>query len=525
MGTAPTKHLGVALAAGLGAGLQNYVPVNQGLANTRQTEAETNTININNQIAQMKANAAQAYLNPTEPAAAGAPPKKATDAATNIADQYRQKYYVTPYTNDEQANIQKAIKSSMVLGDAPVKAAMAARDQRIATQTSQNTNAAQAEADQLYSQATDPSASDAAKQAALVQYNAVHQWTGDKYEDKAGILQNSRTGQPPIGVARQVLTPEQAFQQWRALAGPTDYGANAKIPFATYAKQQGINLPPNWTPPTNTPIPATSTPAASAPNPAASPPKTQSPLVSAFPDAPQRPAYLANPGAVLTDYQKKVSDDYQKQETALRADANNLPQTQQELVKAQRVLNLLPNAKTGPGTDTMSAMQTALGNMTGSQFVSWLNSNPSAHALLQKQLGTNALDTTLKNLREDGASVRLGQQESGLIINKLSASADMPKDAIASLLGWQIQQAKYDMARQKVIPAYLQAGKDAREFDNYYSTKNPLQNALTTAAPAGTTVNVPKVMPPPDKLQAYAAAHFGGDTAKAQEYLKSQGYK
>jgi hypothetical protein len=503
MGTAPTKHLGVALAAGLGSAAGSYVPVNEGLANTRQTEAQTNTINIQNQIAQMKANAAQAYLNPTAPATS-TPPKKAADAATNIADQYRQKYFVQPYTPDEQGNIQKALKASMVLGDAPVKTAMAARDQRVANQTAQNTNDAQAEADQLYTQATDPAASDAAKQAALVQYNAVHQWTGDKYEDQAGVMRNSRTGQPPIGVARQVLTPEQAFQQWHAMAGPTDTGAPAKIPFATYAKQQGINLPPNWAPPTNTPPPAA--PVAAAPQrqaPAQSPPATSAPPATIAPgaaqtqqpfsDAPQKPSWLDNPNAVLTDYQKKVSDNYQAKEAALRDDANSVPQTQAELVKAQRVLNLLKNTKTGPGVDTMSTVQTALGNMTGSQFVSWMNSNPAAYALLQKQLGQSALDERVREMSGAGAQVKLGAQTDNLILNKLSASAEMPKAAITGLIQQHIQQTNYDLAREQAIPQYLKAGKDAREFDNYYSTKNDLRNSLSTAAPSGTTVPRPGV--------------------------------
>ena len=224
----------------------------------------------------------------------------------------------------------------------------------------------------------------------------------------------------------------------------------------------------------------------------------------------------------MTDEEKPVASAYAAKEVALRNEANALPNTQRELIKAQRVLNILPNAKTGPGTDTMSAVQTALGNMTGSQFSSWLDSNPSAHALLQKTLGKNALDTTLQDLRNDGAQVRLGQQESKLIIGTLSASTEMPKDAIKSLLQWQIQDGKYEAARQSSIPSYLSQGRDATLFDNYYATKNPMANSLSTGAPAGTTL---KIMPPPDKLQAYATTHFGGDTVKAQQYLKSQGYK
>jgi hypothetical protein len=42
-------------------------------------------------------------------------------------------------------------------------------------------------------------------------------------------------------------------------------------------------------------------------------------------------------------------------------------------------------------------------------------------------------------------------------------------------------------------------------------------------APAGGGAQ--KAMPTGAKLQAYADEHFGKDTAKAEAYLRSQGYK
>ena len=39
------------------------------------------------------------------------------------------------------------------------------------------------------------------------------------------------------------------------------------------------------------------------------------------------------------------------------------------------------------------------------------------------------------------------------------------------------------------------------------------------------TESIEKVMPPPDKLTAYASTHFGGDIEKAKQFLVSQGYK
>jgi hypothetical protein len=242
MGTAPTRHFGVALAAGLGAGAQQYVPTQEGLASASLTQQQAQGAGIANQIAAMRAKAASDYLNPqpsstsapsytptqpqpsSAPAAPGQPPTSAQTAATNLDQQYRQKYFVQPgYTPDEQAQMQRAIKASMVLGPTPVDAVKQAHDNRVQTQMTTNQNSAQAEADQLYSQATDSTATPAAQAAALTKYNALHQWTGDKYENNAGARINSRTGAPAIGVAAQSLTPAQqqdAYQ--KALAQAND---------------------------------------------------------------------------------------------------------------------------------------------------------------------------------------------------------------------------------------------------------------------------------------------------------------
>lgn len=473
MGTAPTRSLGVALASGLGAGAQSYMGTQQQQANIGRTQAEAQGINIANQIAQMKAKAAQDYLNPGASAPQQTAP--ASTAAPSDPYGYRQQYFVNPgYLPNEQDAMQRAIKSSMVLGNAPVEAVKQQHDQRVLNQTAANQNSAQAEADRLYAVATNP-ADPAAQQEALARYNAVHQWTGDKYEDSAGARINSRTGAPAIGVAAQGLTPEQAVTAQQRWAAPVDTGAPARPSLAQFAHGQGATAPTVTAPPAAAPV---------APGAAAA---AQSKVDVS--DAPNRPSFLTNPNAVLTDSQKSTSAKYAEADQSLRDEANRLPQTQQELVKTQRVLNILPNAKTGPGTEAMSAVQTALGNMTGSQFSDWLNSNPSAYAILSKQLGTNALDTTLKNLHDQGANVRLGQQESRLIIGTLSASTEMPKDAIRSLLDWQVEQAKYDMGRQNAIQPYLDGGKDARAFDNWYSQKHPLQSAVSTGAPSGTTVD------------------------------------
>jgi hypothetical protein len=136
----------------------------------------------------------------------------------------------------------------------------------------------------------------------------------------------------------------------------------------------------------------------------------------------------------------------------------------------------------------MAMAQTVLGNLTGSQFVSWLGNNPSAYAILQKSLGQQALESRLKEMQSGGASVRLGAMQDNLILNKLSASPEMPKSAIYGILNWQLEQDNWDLGRETAIPQYLSQGRDARYFNNVYPQQNPLSQSLTVGAPPGTTV-------------------------------------
>ena len=141
----------------------------------------------------------------------------------------------------------------------------------------------------------------------------------------------------------------------------------------------------------------------------------------------------------------------------------------------------------------MSEIQTALGNMTGSQFVSMLGSNPAAYAMLQKGLGQQALNDRIQEQRTAGASVRMGAQTDNLILNYLSASPEMPKAAAEGILNWKLQQDQWELGRQNAIPTYLKSGYDARYFNNVYPNVRPMSGVLTTTPPPGTTVpNEPK---------------------------------
>lgn len=224
MGTAKTRSPGVALAAGLGAGSQSYLDTRKSLADTANEQAHTQAVDIANQLATMKNKMIKDYQapstpipgTPAAPTAAGpatapvnASQKPADPAAVaqKLNDYYKSKYQTTPWLPDEQAALKKARGAAIALNsNQPVDDATAAHDQRVQNQTYANQKSAQVEADQLYKSATsDPDP--VARNAATAKYNAIFQWTGDKWDDKEGNRVNSRTGAPAIGVAKQTLAP------------------------------------------------------------------------------------------------------------------------------------------------------------------------------------------------------------------------------------------------------------------------------------------------------------------------------
>lgn len=221
MGTARTVHPGVALAEGLGAGAQSYLNTRRSQAGTEEIQAKAKGQEIQNQLAALGVKAAQRYFNPPKtPQVGQQPPSDAAQAtAEGVEQMYRTKYQTLPWTPQEQADMSAARGAAIALkNDQPVQDVQAKRDQRVQNQTYANQKAAQVEADQLRDQYLDPNSTEPQRKAALVRYNAIHQWTGDQPSIEGGIVKNSRTGVPEIGtIAQQGFTPsEQAG--WMAKA-------------------------------------------------------------------------------------------------------------------------------------------------------------------------------------------------------------------------------------------------------------------------------------------------------------------
>lgn len=604
MGTAPTRSLGVALSAGLGAGASTWQP-------SHMQQAEIEQQQLQNQKTQYQLGLLK---NPQPLNQTANPPTPGLSGLTGGVDpasirSVTQSLYQIPntYTPEESQAIAKASalqNAGMPNNLQAIQSAHAARMQTLQQNATYAANRTYQEADAIVNadpnqafsmlQRLNPSAAadiqriassrgvdpdKLARAYANEVGSGSHQYSGrgDPLVSADGQIRDKPTGHIMLGGVPVGMNAAEMAQMRIHLATPVDIGAAAKPALgstqAGHAAAVASGLVPGSGGTTAGPtglsgstIPLATTPAATIPAPSAtapipvSRPQRQTDLISRlrnpdtanayvagtpgasptapvsaaantagsknldYSDVPEKPAWADNPNAVAPEGQGEL---YGKQKAALLAESGGIRETQQQQVNVTRMLNELPNAKVGPGSRYLADAQTLLGNLTGSQFTSWVNSNPAAYDLLAKGLGNDALQTTLARMREGGASVRLGAQESNLILNKLSASPEMSKGAIRSLLNWQQQQLAYEKDRQNAIPGYLAHGGDAREgvFDNWYSNKRPLQGAVSTAPAAGTTVGGAKPMPSGTTLQHYADTHFSGDTGKAQQFLQSQGYR
>ncbi len=214
------------------------------------------------------------------------------------------------------------------------------------------------------------------------------------------------------------------------------------------------------------------------------------------------------------DLQKKTQDARLELYKESQADTAQARSSLTNVARAQALLDQNPTL--GPGSKVISALQTFFQNMTGAHAADLIESNNTVHDLLAKTLTADQLNSMLAKLHGEGASVRLGAQESQLILGSMSANTQISKGAIQQMLNWEKSDAQYTLGKANTTRAYIAAGKDPLSYDYEGTFAKPtaqLANPNTKAMPSG------------DRLNAYAAKHFNGDTGKASAYLTSQGYK
>jgi hypothetical protein len=353
--------------------------------------------------------------------------------------------------------------------------------------------------------------------------NNLYRYTGrgDPLVDTDGIARDKASRQPILGQIPVGYSAKDYGDYLLRAAGPVETGSEARPSLAQFSQATGRGLPavpqPSVQIPGAAPAPAaraapargalgarpavgaTAPSAPAAPGAGGNPPAgypghTYPKDAWDFSDAPKPPPYVDNPGVAKSPDQKDEAADYKKDKQALFDESKLAQETQKEIIQAQRALNLLPSTTTGPwDADVKAAFVTSVNNMTGVDLANLLHQNSAAYSTLETILGKKALEDGIADLKDRGAQIRLGSQESSLLVNQLAASNHMPTDAIAAILNWGIQQGNYDLAKEYAIPQYLAQGGDARQFANYYAHRFQLSDALSTDAPPGTTLASPRV--------------------------------
>ena len=476
MGTAKTVHPGVALAAGLGAGANSYVDTQTALAQQGYEKAQTQAVQIANQLNTVKNQAVTdalagkgpyaSTISPSSGApAGGAPPTTDPGATAAALDQrYRSQYATPPITPQEQDYNNRMNALSAATGN-PQWAAMGQKRQemRVQQQTFANQQAAQHEADGLYQVATtDPDPIN--RNAALAQYNMLHQWTGDSYDNVAGSIRNKRTGQPPIGIAAQTLTPEQQANVGVATRGQ-DIGARevktdengtpwlidrisgnmtatdgsgkiAPIP-AAWASTQTPVAPGGGGPNRRPSVPPPAPP--SAPNtPGASASGNYLPGINfdALPKTTPQSGFSTKTGQITPEEREKYRTT---QATEAAEAAAQDAKTRSIISAAQNELTKIPPRAVGPGSDVYNGFQRLRTAVTGSAPNALVDQGTLDKYL--NQLGA-------QNVRALLSGQRITNQEMMMFMSRGSPNVDQPIGTLKNLVNYLAADTDYDSKLQ-----------------------------------------------------------------------------
>jgi hypothetical protein len=492
MGTAPTRHLGVALAAGLQGGAQAYWP-------SQEAAQETKRMDIQNQGAQLGLDAARRALAPPAtqtPAEAPRSPYPETPEPSDPAQYpayYQRKYATLPMTPIEaKARENAQLASGFLKNPGIAQAAETTIQNRIQNDQFRNQRAAQIEHDQAYqlaTNATDPTV----RNAQIAKVNALRPWTGDEYKD--GV--NVRTGMAMIGNPSQILPPstqQERFQQGLAQANePITVGAGLPTPRwkqlgypsdVAYA-QHVTGLAPQAG--TATASPAAAAPARSSPVVAPSSPQTQmlpGVDINAIPKLPPLPA--ATDQSTKDARTKRATSDVDVQNASLEPMREQAAQAARNTAIYSQLEKRLADAdprEFGPSSRTYKALADLKTYLTSVPPDGLVNLAEVDKYLAQLGVGGS------KQLL--GTDQQLRQQEMMMLMAHANPNIDQPLQVIKNLAAFGKAGNDYDLrAANTGIAAIRYAGADPFQVPG--AIENQLHRSDYIASSLGQPLAAPK---------------------------------
>lgn len=373
--------------------------------------------------------------------------------------------------------------------------------------------------------------------------NQAHRYSGRDVEvGSDGIARDKTTNQPVLNGAPTGLSAEQhasLVKEGSALTSTFTNGVESKVPqykaSGFSSLNQYVNAAANRnstaaTPPSAVtsaaPAPTATPPVQAAPKPAAAPPvvQTSDPVLKqalSDPEFRYTPPKIAPNQAMDPDSSAKIaaSNEARKGLLADAQSATKAAQQAQVYLNAAKAITDSGGTPTGAGAAAQAKVEGVLGAL------GWKGGAIDAGNYQEavKYLGNAAIQAQKSNFPN------ATQSEVGLTLNELNPSLKMTPKAVGDLIDENLRNTQYTIDSAHRVGQYLTPsaqmpnGGDPQRFNDWNGKHFNQSKAVN--APASAANNTPKTMPPAAKLQAYATAHFGGDTKKATAFLNSEGYK
>ena len=377
--------------------------------------------------------------------------------------------------------------------------------------------------------------------------NASHRYSGRDVEiGTDGIARDKQTNQPILGGNPAGLSASAYADLSKAGSAITTVTRGGKETQMPQWQADGAKSLAQWVNQQahqgQAPAGSEAAPAAPAPTASGVPSRVKAAVTGLPPDkaafvasGPDAPPFLNTGNSKPNPGDTEAQQSYMKQRSAQLKMAGEEQQTAQTtLVNASRASAALAKATTlGPGSGGWAEIQTIIRNWTGQQAADAIENNAAMRQLLGKELGQDQLNTILSKLHGEGAQVRLGAQESSLILNHLSANPELSRNAITQMLTWEKSDAQYALDKAKARRAWVNAGKDLEQFDAAYEDKFPRSTRVQTnlgeapapaAAPAGGAQKF-SALPPAAQYSGKVVREIGADGKPTGRRLKSDGVK
>lgn len=503
MGTAPTKHLGVALAAGLGAGAGSYFPTQQAQANVQAT-------NLQNQRTQYQLNALQAPP-PSVGSSSGPPPQPGFSGVgadpSNIAAEAQRRYaFKDVWTPQEQANLQaqQAKQNAGLPNTLPTIQAMhTARMQNQQTAQQQGAlgtyNAAYQAANAAPGTALakvmniDPLAAkqiqersngdaDAADNMARVWAgevgNQTYQQTGRKpVTGTDGIARDPFSQRPILGQTPVGMSAEQHAAYLERLATPVDTGAPSRPALGATAAGSGLPANPQPTttlPGSGTPPAAMGSQARQTPRgPLLGPPPSQSPNVAG--GEPIEPKYQLPKQPTVNDPQ--TPETVKTWEKTIEKRAELLDDSKALTASSAQGLVYVQAAQALMKTNGVPTGLSAPAKVALSRFAQATGLTPGVSATQNQELAKYLGNLAVQNFKQNFGA-RPAAKEFDIQMGELNPESTMTPTAINNLLDFNSKNLNYMLQTAHRAAEYSQKNGDPQQFYDWNNAHFPMSASV-----------------------------------------------